>query len=204
MSRLLRARCAARARRAGFTLLEVVIGLTVVSLVLVNVSTIVRSSSSVYESGSMSSVLEEQAEQAMERISYAVMSARTEDINAPSAPRNISTLQFPLPLGTEGGELIWSDPERIELLIETGQIVNTKSALLPNQRRIVWANHVPGMLEGEVENEQDDNGNELEDEQGLSFDLAQGQVAIRLTLRRTDTQQIVHTRTLETRVTCRN
>lgn len=193
-----------RARRAGFTILEIVIGLTVVTLVMMNVSTIVRSSTSVYESGAIASVLDEQAEQVMDRIAYAVMSARTEDIEAPSAPNHISALQFPLPLGTLDGLAVFGDEERIELIVETGQIVNTKSALQPNQRRIVWANHVPGLLEGELANEEDDNGNELQDEQGLSFDLEEGQVAIKLTLRRTDTKQIVHTRTLETRVTCRN
>lgn len=192
------------AGRAGFTAIEIVIGMTLVALVLVNVSTIVRSSSSVYESGSMSSVLEEQAEQVMERIAYTVMSARREDIDAPSSPNAVSALEFPLPLGLEDGVQVWSDDQRIELVIETGQIVNTKTTTHGAARRIVWANHVPDLLEGEVVNEKDDNGNELNDERGLAFDLEEGQVAIKLTLRRADTKQAVYTRTLETRVTCRN
>jgi prepilin-type N-terminal cleavage/methylation domain-containing protein len=193
-----------RDSRRGFTAIELVMALTVIALVLVNVSSIVRSSTNVYESGTMSSMLDEQAEQVMDRIAYSVMSARIEDVDAPSAPLHVSSLEFPLPLGVENGQQIWSDPERIELVIETGQIVNTRTSALGNEQRIVWSNHATEMLEGELANEEDDNGNGLMDERGLAFDVDRGQVAIRLTLRRVDTKQVVYTRTLETRVTCRN
>lgn len=194
-----------RARRAGLTALEMVIGLTIAALVMMNVTNILRSSTDVYQSGSLSNVLEEQAELAMERISYAVMEARLSDIQAPSAPFMTPALEFQRVIGVEDGVELVGLPEHIELVVETGQVVHTEENLLGvAERRVVWANHVPELLEDEIANDEDDNANLLRDEAGLSFDRRDGQVAINLTLRRVDTNEVVYTRTLHTRVTCRN
>ena len=58
---------AARRSRTGLTAVEMVIGLTVASLVLMNVTSILRSSTDVYKSGTLANVLEEQAELAMDK-----------------------------------------------------------------------------------------------------------------------------------------
>ena len=72
------------------------------------------------------------------------------------------------------------------------------------ERRVVWTRWVPEFLEDEIPNGKDDNDNDLFDEAGLTFGMEEGQVVIHLTLRRIDEGQTVYTRTLTSRVTCRN
>jgi hypothetical protein len=199
-----RTRPRAPSARAGFTIIEAMIGLAVLALVMVNVSTIVRSTSDVYESGSILSLLEDQADETMDRLCYAVISTRAEDLLIPLPPLSSSSIDYECMLGVEDGAAVWGDPSRIELVIDGGQVVWMENPGTSKERRVVWTRFVPEFLEDELPNGVDDNGNELFDEAGLTFGMEDGQVVICLTLRRRDEGQIVYTRTFERRVTCRN
>lgn len=192
------------AERAGFTVLELVISFAILALVLVNVSTIVRSTSDVYQSGALLGRLEDQAQQAMDRIVYALMSTRGDDIAVPFAPLSNSSIEYELLLGVEDGVDVWGNPCRIDLVVQDGQVVWTQRPREEDEQRVVWTNWVPEFLQDEVPNGVDDNGNELSDEAGLAFNLDGRQIVVRLTLSRQDTDRTIYTRTLESRVTCRN
>jgi hypothetical protein len=65
-------------------------------------------------------------------------------------------------------------------------------------------NWVRELLEGELPNGLDDNGNGLIDESGLSFEIDGDTITIRLTLERFDAEGTLITRTVETAVTLKN
>jgi len=193
---------AARAR-AGFTILELVIGLVILGLLLANVGMVLRSSTAAFEAGALSGALENQLEQTMDRIELAIMSSDGEDL-APSAPLSASIIDYERCLGVEDGELVLDDPERIELVLGSGQVVWTQNPEAAGERRVVWTRWVPEYLELELPNGADDNDNGVIDEGGLAFDLDGKQVSIRLTLEREDERSTRYARTRESRVTCRN
>ena len=193
-----------RAKRSGFTVLELVISLAILALIMVNVSTIVRSTGDVYKSGALLGSLEDQAQQAMDRIVYALMQTRSEDIAVPTSPLSNSSVDYEVLLGVENGRDIWGDPCKIEHAVDDGQVVWSRRPKASTEQRVVWTNWVPEYLEDEFPNGIDDNGNVLSDESGLAFNLDGRQVIVRLTLSREDTDRTVYTRTLEARVTCRN
>ena len=99
---------------------------------------------------------------------------------------------------------MWSDQERIGLADNHTQLVWSQNPGKDEELRVVWCNLVGRYLEGELANGTDDNGNELIDEQGLSFSLQGDQVSIRLTLERQGPDGSFVQKTVETTVTCRN
>ena len=192
-----------RGRRAGFTLLELLIATAIFGLVLANVTMVSRTSQEAYRTGAFMGLLEEQAEQTMDRIEMAVMSSEHVDL-APAAPLFASAIDYERSLGVEDGQMIFDDPERIELELGLGEVAWLQNPQTAQERRVVWTRHVPEYMQDEEPNAVDDNGNGLVDESGLSFDMEGKQVSIRLTLRREDSKARVYTRMIEARVTCRN
>jgi len=192
-------------RRAGFTVVEVMIALTILALISVNISMVIRTSTAAYGAGVFQSVLEDQASQTMDRISLAILSSTaTSTASVPQAPLSTSSVEYSTVLGYENGHLVSSDPERIEQLVAGGLIQWSKDAGSTNANTVVWASGVPSILEGETPNGVDDNGNGLIDESGLAFEATGSKVTIRLTLQRKDSEQKQHQKTLKSVVTCRN
>ena len=74
----------------------------------------------------------------------------------------------------------------------------------PEELRVAWCNVVRPFLEGELMNGEDDNGNGVIDEKGLSFVVQQNAVNIRLSLERPTRGGESITQTVETMVTIRN
>mgnify|MGYP000916787162 FL=1 len=68
----------------------------------------------------------------------------------------------------------------------------------------MWTRASAKFLEGEISNGIDDNGNGLIDERGLSFEVQGKMVVIRITIEKPGPEGTLSTKTLETRVTCRN
>lgn len=191
--------------RAGFTVLEVTITLALVSLVLVNVGMVMRTSTSAYQSGASLSDLDAQADRTMDRIAMALMSSSRDSVTPlQESPTWTRDVEYQLNIGVEDGKPVWSDPERIEAVVQQGQVIWRQNPALVNERRVVWTNWVSSYLEGELPNGIDDNGNGLVDESGLAFSFQGRMVTIRLTLDREGPEGRRMTRTLETRVTLRN
>lgn len=193
-------------RRSGFTLVEVVIALVIMVLLAKNLSMVFETSTEAAEAERLLNALDMHAQVTMDRMTLALMSSSTTELDPLSvAPLNSSRMDYQTGLGSdELGEILWGDPERIELLAGTGQVVWRENPGLEGERSVVWTSWVPEFLEREMLNGLDDNSNEVIDERGLSFNVIGNQVIIRLTLEREDSEGRTYHKTLESRVTCRN
>ncbi len=194
-----------RGAKAGFTIIEMMIGLAILALVLGNMLMLQNATSDSYESGVFGSVLEDGAETTMDRIALAVMSTSVDRLDEVlTAPSFVSSIEYEVVTDIVDGVPVIGVPERIEFLTETGEIIWTRNPEAPDEMQLTWTKHVPGMLEGESDNGVDDNGNGLTDEEGLAFNRDVNQIQVSLTLSRMDSNGVEYTRTRTRRVTCRN
>ena len=192
-------------RSGGFTILELMIAMAIIILVAMNASIVMRTGTDIAETQRRMEALNSQANRTMDRMALAIMSSSVSGIvPAPKAPANSEFLEYAPSVGFDGSTVQWGDPERIELDGGTSQVVWSSNPGTPGERRIVWSNWVSGFLEGEIENGADDNLNGLDDERGLSFDMDEDQITIRLTLTRKDDEGRDFPVTVNSRVTCRN
>ncbi|MEM7518448.1 MAG: hypothetical protein AAF368_16185, partial [Planctomycetota bacterium] len=122
----------------------------------------------------------------------------------PESPNHSAELSFMVSLGVENGETVWSDPEMVQLSDVGGQVLYRQNPDEDDELRVVWCNLVRPYLDGEFANDEDDNGNGLADEFGLSFELDGDAVNIRLTLEKTNSDGEDIAIYVETTVTCRN
>lgn len=196
-----------RARRshAGFTLLEMVISIGLVALVITNIVMAMDSSTKAYRAGASRVEVEDQARRTLDRIALAVMGSSREGL-APGQefPFDTHVLTYQLNLGYQDGEVVWSDPERIQREEQAAQITWSRNPGDPDEQRVVWTKWVRDYMQGEVFNGIDDNGNGLVDEKGLSFTIEEDLVTIRLTLEKAGPDGNPVTVPLETQVDVRN
>ncbi|MFT4540853.1 MAG: prepilin-type N-terminal cleavage/methylation domain-containing protein [Planctomycetota bacterium] len=189
----------------GFTLIEIMIAMTIMGLIVMNVSLVMKTSKSATDAGIRLAQLDNQASFTMNRIANAIMASSSDGITpAPEAPDSEKYLDYKRNVGIVDGVITWGEDERISLEDDSGQIVWIENVDEPEERRVVWSNWVSEFLEGELENGSDDNLNGLFDENGLSFDMNGRKVTVRLTLRQEDQHGQEYNKTLVTRVTARN
>lgn len=195
----------ARRSRAAFTVLEMIISLSLVALVVTNIVMAMESSTKAYESGADRLEVEDQARRTLDRIALAVMGSSRDGL-APGQqfPFDTHTLTYRLNLGYQDGEVVWSDPERIRREEAQAEITWAKNPGIAGEQRVVWTKWVADFMRGELDNDIDDNGNGLIDEKGLSFTIEEELVTIRLTLEKEnpDGQSVVVF--VETQVNVRN
>lgn len=191
--------------RAGFTLLETIISVGLVALVVTNIVMAMDSSTKAYQAGASRVEVEDQARRTLDRIALAVMGSSREGL-APGQefPLDTASLTYQLNLGYQDGEVVWSDPERIEREEQAAQITWSKNPDVAGEQRVVWTKWVRDYMQGEVQNGVDDNGNGLIDEKGLSFTIEENLVTIRLTLEKIGPDGHPVTVPLETQVDVRN
>jgi type II secretory pathway pseudopilin PulG len=200
------ARRAAARRHGGaaFTLLEMVIAVALMAVVVIKAAMILDMANERHDVDTTEMALEAQAHRVLDRIAYAILgTSRERLLPDPQAPISSGELRYEVSVGVEDGEIVWDDPERIGTGDEVGQIVWEKAPPLGESERRLWCSVARPLLEGELANGRDDNGNGLIDERGLSFTLDGDTVTIRLTLER-QTRHGLTTRTVETTVTLRN
>lgn len=194
-----------RRASAGFTLVEAVIALTLIGLVVTKLTLVMGDAQERHTEETTAMALEDQAMELIDKIAYAIVGSSRESLvpNQP-VPFDAPRMRYMVSLGVEDGKPVWSDPEEIGLETEEGQLYWGQNIGEENERRVVWANTVSQLLEDELPNGEDDNGNELSDELGLSFVVDGAKVTIRLTLERVTSagERIQVTRVTE--VTCRN
>jgi hypothetical protein len=195
----------ARRSRAAFTLLETVISIGLVALVVTNIVMAMDSSTKAYEAGASRVEIEDQARRTLDRIALAVMGSSREGL-APGQefPLDTHALTYQLNLGYQDGEVVWSDPERIQREEQAAQITWSRNPGDPDEQSVVWTKWVREYMQDEVFNGVDDNGNGLVDEKGLSFTIEEDLVTIRLTLEKAGPDGNPLTVLLETQVDVRN
>lgn len=191
--------------RAGFTVLEVLITVALLGLVTSNLYMILGQSSDALSDKAYLHDTEVQARRTLDRITQALLGASQSTLYlTPVAPFSTGALNYESNLGVENGEIIWSDPERVDFEISNGRVLWKENPDTESERSQVWSKWIPPFLEGEFLTGEDDNDNGLIDEGGLSFELQGNSVVVRLTIEKTAPSGERFSKTLESVVTCRN
>ncbi|MFO1011854.1 MAG: prepilin-type N-terminal cleavage/methylation domain-containing protein [Planctomycetota bacterium] len=188
----------------GFTLLEVVVAMTLLTLVLANLYMIFGDSSRAITRKTAQYDTEVEARRVLDRIAMAVIGAELDTLEVPnSAPNSSSEIDYSVNLGVQSGAIVWSSGRRIAHQNDH-EVEWRENPGEPDERHAVWTRASAKFLEGEISNGIDDNGNGLIDERGLSFEVQGKMVVIRITIEKPGPEGTLSTKTLETRVTCRN
>lgn len=190
---------------SGFSLVEAIIALALIGLVVTKLTVVMGDAQEAHHQETTSMALEDQAMELIDKIAYAIVGSSRSSLDPnPAVPFFSPRMRYAISLGVEDGKVVWGDPEEIGLVEEEGELYWGQNLGLESERRVVWANTVSQLLEDELPNGEDDNGNELADELGLCFVLEGSKVTIRLTLERVDESgERIQVRR-ETEVTVRN
>ena len=208
-------------REHGFTLVEVLIGAVILSLVLGTVGLAVSSGQNAYSQDLTSSQIDALARRTLDHLADELIDAdRSSVVLAP--PFGASSVVYSRGQGW-GGTLLTSPARRIRLelmpgelddgidndgngLIDECRIVFTPDVLGAPAMTVTRTSYVRELLEGELPNGIDDNGNGVADEGGLflTFDGMTGLLTAQLTLERMDRNGRLVTRTVQTAVRVRN
>jgi prepilin-type N-terminal cleavage/methylation domain-containing protein len=194
-----------RGARAGFSLLEMTIAIGILGVALGGIGMIVRTSGEAFSAGSARMVLEGKGNRSLARVTELLRSAERATL-APSLspPASAPTIDFRDCLGPEVGGVTFGEIQRIRLAPAQDAVEWVEDLGLAGERTLVICRGVPDLLEGELLNNLDDNGNGLVDEPGLCFAFEDGALTIRLTLESNLPGGRSLSRTFEGRVFCRN
>lgn len=206
-----------RAAQSGMALIEIVLALAVLSVLAVSVGSVLDTGLGAYETSSPSSV-RQMSHRALDRITE-----QLEFAGHGTLSRNVvgSSIRFRPCLGSTGATkdfgnlrlLRWRpEPEDPvdgkdndgDGLIDEGMVFFRTDVGDPSERRVILIRGVARLLEGEVENGLDDNGNGEVDERGLLFQIEPNAVRVHLTLLRPGPDGKIVARTARTVVALRN
>lgn len=208
--------------RSGLTLLETTIVMVLLSVVLGAAIMVLRQGQMNFDRTVSNAVVESAGNRALNRIARRLTGAgATTLFPVPEAPLGSSAVSFQEVEGWNAGAPVWSSDAEIRLeyepreldndldddgdgLVDEGQVVQVENLGEADERRVVLVRGVREYLEGETADGFDENGNGLEDERGLSFQLDGNEMIVRLTLLRPDPQGAITMRTLQTSISLRN
>src|SRR5262245_43945957 len=130
-----------RRSSAGFTMVELLISLAVMSTTLLAVALAFERASDSYEDGTVDRALEAQSHRALDAMARQFLDAGTGQIAAPpAAPLGASTLTFRRATGFDGTNVVWGDFLTFALELEEGEINdaldNNSNGLV--DERVVW------------------------------------------------------------------
>lgn len=192
----LRPRHRARRAHSGFTILEAVIAISLLALLLVNVSMLTESSTSQQSAANRQLQLDQLCRRAVDRMANELLEASYEHtVPIIEAPASTEDIRYLTSLGYSNGEEVLSPLENILLDPEAEQILWIENPGEPQERRIVLSSDVSELMLGEEgENLEDDNQNLVVDEAGLALHVDGRIIIIELTLRKDfDEQELVST-----------
>jgi prepilin-type N-terminal cleavage/methylation domain-containing protein len=209
-------------RAAGFSLIEVMIVVTILGVVIGSLSLMGIASDRAYRTGATSAQLESQAVTTTERIVADLCIAADDSLSPdPVAGAGASAIEYVQALGLEDGEVQWSGLRRLAFEYEAGEVddgLDNNGNGLADEGRVVLRDEIGGPAErrrtlthwvrehlaGEIANGLDDNGNGLIDEPGFVVERLGETLVIRLTLERADAEGRLLTRTTKTSARLRN
>ena len=194
-------------KRAGFTIVEMVISLTLLAVVLGSASMAVKSGNDLFVQVSVNNDVSSRSARAMNRVVRELRSASdTTFVQDLRTPTGVMTKVWSPTLDYQSaqdwnGAVVWDAPRQFVLELQAGELdnglddnanglIDERTLVLltnpgmANQERLVIVHGVAELLEGELPNGVDDNGNQMDDERGFCLDLDQDALTIRLTLER--------------------
>ena len=199
-----------RARNnTGYSLVEVLIAASILLLLMANVAMVTRAGKSAAQSGVFHMSLDDELNLTVERISFAVMAADSDDVDgAGAAPITTETIEFSSTLGLSDGTVVRGPVEEIAWLPTTdedGRIVWREQPTTPEERTVNWSSAVPHVGQNEIDgNGADDNDNGVQDEKGLGFTKLGGFVSVYVTVERMNGKGKRVPKSTVNHVTCRN
>jgi prepilin-type N-terminal cleavage/methylation domain-containing protein len=215
-----------RSHAAGYSLVELLVAVTILALMLGMLSLASSANSAAFNSGISRAHLESQIESAMQRVGAELRVAGRSTLDPQLAPGQATdSLEYLQALDLQAGQVVWSQPRRLAFeyapgetndgtdndsngLVDEGRLVLTLDLGTPDERRVVLTNWVPELLEGELPNGADDNHNGLSDEHGFSVervaDPAGDALLVRLSLQRRDANGRPVIKTIQAKVRVRN
>jgi prepilin-type N-terminal cleavage/methylation domain-containing protein len=208
--------------RAGFTLLEVLIAVSLAGVVVVAATFPLGASYEAYRNSRRSSDLESVLRRGVDRMVTELTGAGAA-VLAPDPADEFGTdsLAFRRAVGLANGAVLWGPLTRLHLEYAAGEIddgvdnngdgredesdvVLTQNVGAPNESTVVLCRGVCELGEGEEFNLADDNGNGIEDERGFNIRRTGELLEIRLTTESVGTNGERVVRSLETSVILRN
>ncbi len=207
--------------RAGFTLIEVMIALALVSIAIVAANMVSTAGLGILRSTSVETALDTNALRAIDRITFQIAKADAATLLPPEPLDGTSELAFQEVIGLDAGEPLWGPVQEVALVLESaevddgldnngndlvdeGRVVMRRDVGGPDERTVVLCHGVRELLEGELLNGIDDNGNGLIDEPGFSLQWDEGVLWVRLSVEEVDGEGRRVVRTLQTSVRTRN
>ena len=208
-------------KRSGFSLVEVLISISMLVIMIGTVGLTVRSGSRAFRTGQTVANLDANTRRFVDRICERLQTtSRAEATPTPETPFSSTVVDYQS-AATVGFGLGWGDLERIELRVSPGDAddgVDNDGNGLIDERQVIWTinpgladeseqvlcSRVAEFLEGELENGLDDNDNGLIDEGGLSFDFGDNSVTVRLTCQARDPGGFLIESTVQRTIAFRN
>ena len=209
-------------RRGGFTIVEIMIAMTILAVVGGAITLAVQSSIGVYSTATRVVDLEDQGRYTLQRIKTLLLATSQTMINPrPGSPASTNSVDFQRAVGAVGLAITWGNLERIQFqyepselndgndnngngLVDEGRLVWIQNVGLASQRQIVLCKYVRELQQNETPAAGDENGNGLTNESGMCFDFSGNNVNMRLTIERFDSQGVLISRTFQSTITVRN
>lgn len=196
-------------RNDGFTLVELMIAMSIFLLLIGNVWMVTKAGRDAAASGVFNMTLSDELDLTVDRISLAIMAANAEEIDGPQAePVASSSVTYSSKLGMNDGSIVRGPVEEIAWLPtggKDGRVVWREYPETLEEREVNWSNSVPVMFEDEIDkNGTDDNNNGVTDEGGLGFTQYGSRVDIYVTVERVNSNGKRVPISKSHPVTCRN
>ncbi|MDB2576698.1 prepilin-type N-terminal cleavage/methylation domain-containing protein [Planctomycetota bacterium] len=209
--------------RGGFTLLEILIALTILALLLSSVGLLASGSKNAFSRGTTVSAMELRTGLTSDVIQRELSLALTGSLSPEiQSGQRVTELTYVRAVGWEGETTITTAPRtlRFELdpaeanngadddgdgLIDEGILVLIEDVGLPTERRRILARGLAEYAEGEVFNGVDDNGDGLADESGFAIERMGAALEVTVTLeQRPPGREETIQRTLRSSILLRN
>ncbi|HVS08822.1 MAG TPA: prepilin-type N-terminal cleavage/methylation domain-containing protein [Planctomycetota bacterium] len=210
--------------RAGFSLVELAVAMSILGLVLAIPILLLRSAEQLQRTRTAQAELEGLARRTLDRIAERLEASGTAVIPQWGGGPGVGTslVEFQPAIGWAAGATVWGPLERIQLAddpadpddgvdndsdgtIDEKRVLWITDVGLPTQRTLVLCGSVRDSLAGELPaNGLDDNGNGLIDEAGLVFAFDADSVTVRITLEKRDGSGQVISHTAQRNIAFRN
>ena len=189
-----------RAGERGVTILEMTVATAAFTVVVGGVFSVLATGTQAVQATTVSGQLERKADRIARRIGRtAILAGSATLLPSPQAPLGSSQVSFRRSQGWANGAMVWgpvisigmeddiNDPEDGidndgDGCVDEATVVWRRDVGGPNETSEIWVENVRRLSDGETLNGQDDNGNGLVDEAGLSFVLQGATLVIRLCL----------------------